>query len=41
MIKKNCIKRQELLVHQSGQLFIMTWKLNSKPYVTQRLLYKV
>lgn len=40
MIKKNCIKRQELLMHQSGQLFLMIWKLNSKPYVTERLLYK-
>lgn len=40
MIKKNCIKRQELLMHQSGQLFLMIWKLNGKPYVTESLLYK-
>lgn len=41
MIKKNCIKRQELFMYQSGQLFIMIWKLNSKPYVIERLLYKL
>jgi len=28
-------------MYQSGQLFVMIWKLNSKPYVTKRLLYKV